>query len=46
MKILIDGKKKADIPTDNTKHSKFLSVIEMFIHQEWKTFTLKRDDKK
>jgi hypothetical protein len=42
MKIVIDGVEKADIPTDNTKHSKFLSVLEMFIHQDWKEFKLER----
>jgi len=43
MQIIIDDEIKAELPTDNTKHSRFMAVIEMFIHGDWNTFTLKRE---
>lgn len=42
MKIIVDGKQKAELPTNNVKHKNFMDVIEMFINNEWETFTLDR----
>lgn len=45
MKIIIDGKEKADLPTENCKHKQFNAVLQMFLFSDWKeTFTIKKEE--
>jgi len=46
IEIHIDKKIKAEIPTDNTNHKDFITILTMYLNNyEWKTFKLKRVEK-